>query len=94
MDDGEINTSAGGLVLTNNNAIRVELFQTKHNSVDITALDDYFDYYGYAFNQFMTPNLDDKAYLQVGSEFLSGSEVDVLLNRYLMHGIKIKKSLP
>ena len=93
MANAEINTSAGGLVLTDDNNLTFDLILSRHNSVDITALDDYFEYFGYSFNQFMTPNTDDKAYLQTGNEFVSGSEADVQLNNRIMEGIKIRKTL-
>lgn len=93
-DAAEITSSAGSLVLAAGNTIEINVRNIRHDPADIQLLDDYFEYYGYELNRFTTPNTDDKAYLQTGSEFLSGSEQDVLLNQYLMRGIKIKKTLP
>lgn len=91
--DAEITSSTGSLVLAANNTMQFNVRLIRHAPEDIAFLDDYFEYYGYAMNRFMTPNTQDKAYLQTGSEFLVGSEVDVSLNNYLARGIKIRKTL-
>lgn len=62
----------------------------------LAMIDDYLTYHGYAINGQMAKadiNLDDKAYLQTGSIFLSGSEADDEINARLMQGIKIRKTL-
>lgn len=64
---------------------------------DLLKIDKYFDYYGYNVRCPLAGgfvvNTDDEAYLQTGSEFLYGSEVDDDLNERIMHGIKIRKTL-
>ena len=59
---------------------------------DIEVTDNYLDYYGYAMEEEMAKNdINDTngAYLQVGSEYCSGSEADVEINTRLANGIKI-----
>lgn len=62
----------------------------------LLAIDDYFDFYGYAVEDVLEDNEineNDGAFLQTGSVYLSGSEADDQLNARIMGGIKILKTL-
>lgn len=67
------------------------------SSNDLQKVDKYFDYYGYHVGCPLAGgfvvNEDDKSFLQTGSEYLCGSEADDAMNRRLMQGIKIRKTL-
>lgn len=81
-------------VLTNSGNLEASLTVASPSLLDFNRIKEYFDYYGYALGEMSTaPNLDDKAYLQTGEQFLYGSEADAELNARLMSGIKIRTQL-
>lgn len=86
--------SNGSPVLGENGVLEAALKVVSPDVDDVTAILNYFDYYGYNVDREQTyVNDDDGAYLQLGSEYLVGSEADVELNARLATGIKIRKTL-
>lgn len=94
--------SSGGMpVLASDNGLYATVIVTRPSQLDRNKIDNYFDYFGYACNYMITKqgasfgqlDLEDGAYLQTGSEFLQGSEMDDEINTRIMNGIKIRKTL-
>lgn len=93
MPTAGINTSAGNLILNNQNQIIIDVVHSHHYRSDAELLDQFFSYYGYSVNGFVGANTDDGAFLQTGNDFLHGSEVDDILNAYVKRGIKIRRNI-
>ena len=85
--------SQGSPTISVSGTLEANLQVVSPDSEDVKSIERYFSYYGYHMDKETNiPNLEDGAYIQTGSEFLFGSEVDLELNSRLMDGIKIRKS--
>ena len=94
MPSAGINTSAGNLILNEQNQIIIDIVHAHHYADDIDLIDKYFSYYGYSINAPIFVNTLHDAYLQTGQEMFYGSEADTVLNSMVMRGIKIKRQFP
>lgn len=82
--------------ITSDYMLRYRLSIVSPSLDTLLAIDDYFDYYGYAIEEVFEKteiNEDDGAFLQTGGVYLAGSEADNEINARIMAGIKIKKTL-
>lgn len=87
-------TSSSIPLVTDNFQLRASADIVTPDATVLSAVDDYFDYFGYQIEYEMRKadvNTRNGAFLKTGSVFLSGSEADDEINRRLMNGIKIKK---
>jgi hypothetical protein len=91
---------SGEAIFDGSNKMFAQLFLVSPTTDDLDRIDQYLRYYGYAVNAQSTadafgggvPNLDDKAYLQTGSDLFAGPHCEEL-NARCMGGIKTRKTL-
>lgn len=91
----------GEPVVNTQKQLSIYLCSSHPDTFDLSRVDNYFGYYGYACNSMSTAltvlvggvNKDDGAYLQTGSDMFGGSEQAKEINARIAAGIKIRKTL-